>query len=60
MDVTRSEVLSRKQAACFLGIGLNTLDRLDIPRAQIRKRILFRRVTLEKWIEQQEQKGKRV
>jgi hypothetical protein len=50
-----NEVLSRKEAAQFLGICLTTLDRLEIPRTQIRKRVLYRRSTLELWLERQEQ-----
>jgi excisionase family DNA binding protein len=54
------DILSRKQAAQFLGVCLTTLDRLDIPRTQVRKRVLFRKTTLEKWLEKQEQLEKRV
>jgi len=46
------EVMSRKQAAQFLGVCLTTLDRLDIPRTQVRKRVLFRKTTLEKWLDE--------
>ncbi|MDR1230797.1 MAG: helix-turn-helix domain-containing protein [Spirochaetaceae bacterium] len=42
-------LLSRSEAARFLGIGLNTLSLLDIPKTQIRKRILYRRDILEQW-----------
>jgi len=54
------DILSRKQAAQFLGVCLTTLDRLDIPRTQVRKRVLFRKTTLEKWLEKQERVEKRV
>ena len=60
MDIATQDVLSRKQAAKFLGICITTLDRLDIPRMQIRKRVLFRKATLEKWLEKQERKERRV
>jgi len=61
MDIAMAQdVLSRKQAAQFLGICLTTLDRLDIPRTQIRKRVLFRKATLEKWLEKQEREERRV
>jgi hypothetical protein len=42
-------LLNRSEAARFLGIGLNTLSLLDIPRTQIRGRILYRRDILEQW-----------
>ena len=46
-----SDVLSRKQAAVFLGICLTTLDRLDIPRTKIRRRVMYKRAVLEKWLD---------
>jgi len=54
------EIMSRKQAAQFLGICITTLDRLDIPRTQVRKRILFRKAALEKWLEKHEREERRV
>jgi hypothetical protein len=57
---TSNEVLSRRQTAQFLGICITTLDRLNIPRTQIRKRVLYRKATLDSWLEKQEQVEKRV
>ena len=54
-----SDILSRKQAAQFLGICLTTLDRLDIPRTRIRHRVLYKRDVLNKWIDSQTENGKR-
>jgi hypothetical protein len=54
------EVLSRKQAACYLGICLTTLSRLNIPHAQIRKRVMYRKTTLDSWLAKQERMEKRV
>ena len=48
-----SDILSRRQAAEFLGICRTTLDRLDIPRIKIRRRILFRREILLQWLNEQ-------
>jgi hypothetical protein len=42
-------LLNRSEAAQYLGIGLNTLALLDIPRTKIRSRILYRRDVLEQW-----------
>ena len=46
-----NEVLSRKQAAQFLGVCLTTLDRMNIPRTQVRRRVLYRQSVLLKWLE---------
>ena len=44
-------VLSRKQAADFLGICRTTLDRTGIPRTKIRRRVLYRQSILTQWLE---------
>ena len=43
-------LFSRKQAAEFLGICKTTLDRLNIPKTKIRRRVLYRQAMLEKWL----------
>jgi len=54
------EILSRRQAAKYLGgICLTTLDRLNIPRTKIRKRVMYRKATLDNWLAKQEQTEKR-
>ncbi len=46
-------VFTRQEAAQFLRICVSTLDKLDIPRTHIRRRVLYRRVDLEKWLSKQ-------
>ena len=53
---TNKEVLSRKEAAEYINIGLSTLDRLDIPKIKIRKRILFKKEAIDKWLTSQQTK----
>jgi hypothetical protein len=55
----RIEILSRKEAAAFLGICLTTLDRLDIPRTRVRHRVMFKRDVLIKWIDEHTENGKK-
>jgi hypothetical protein len=50
-------LLNRSEAAKFLGVSLNTLVSLDIPRTHIRKRILYRRDVLEKWAKENTETG---
>jgi len=45
-------LLNRSEAAKYLGIGLNTLSLLNIPKTRIRKRILYQRDILEKWVKE--------
>ena len=55
---TRNDVLSRKEAAAFLGVCLTTLDRLDIPRTRIRQRVLYKREVLNKWLDKHTEQPK--
>jgi hypothetical protein len=57
-DFGTAEMLSRREAAAFLGICKTTLDRLDIPRTRIRHRVMFKREMLNKWIDDHTEKNK--
>ena len=46
------EVLSRREAAEYLGVCKTTLDRLNIAKTQIRRRVLYRKEVLDKWLAQ--------
>jgi hypothetical protein len=52
------QVFSRMEAAAYLGIHWNTLDKSDIPRVRMGGRILFRRKTLDKYLADVERKWK--
>ena len=56
---TSSDILSRKEAAAFLGVCLTTLDRLDIPKTRVRHRVMFKREVLNKWIDKHTEKPER-
>jgi hypothetical protein len=49
-------LLNRSEAARFLGIGLNTLGDLNIQKTRIRRRVLYRRDILEKWVKENTEK----
>jgi hypothetical protein len=52
------QTFSRKEAARFLGLHIHTLDSSGIPRVRVGGRILYRRETLEKVLEEGERKCK--
>ena len=58
-NALQENILSRKKVAEFLGVCLTTLDRLDIPRAKVRRRVLYRQSVLLQWLEKNT-KGKGV
>jgi len=57
-DFNTLEILSRREAAEYLGICRATLDRLDIPKTRIRHRVMFKRDVLNKWIDDHTEKSK--
>jgi len=50
-------VMSRREAAAYIGIGKSTLDKLDIPKIQIRRRVLFQKESIDRWLLLQQTKG---
>jgi excisionase family DNA binding protein len=50
--IPTKEILSRKEAAEYLGVCKTTLDRLNIAKTQIRRRVLYRKEVLDKWLTQ--------
>jgi hypothetical protein len=59
-DFGASEILSRREAAQYLGICKATLDRLDdLPKTRIRHRVMFKRDVLNKWIDEHTDKKKK-
>jgi len=57
-DFGTPDILSRREAAVYLGICRATLDRLDIPRTRIRHRVMFKREVLLKWVDDNTEKNK--
>jgi hypothetical protein len=49
---TTKEVMSRAAAAVYIGIAKSTLDKLDIPRTQVRRRVFFKKENIDKWLSQ--------
>jgi excisionase family DNA binding protein len=58
-DFSTPDILSRREAAKYLGIGKTTLDRLDIPRTKIGRRVLFKREVLKKWVDENTENRKK-
>jgi hypothetical protein len=48
------EILSRRETADLLGICLTSLNKLSIPKTQIRRRVFYRRATIENWLQTNE------
>jgi len=58
-NIIEPVLMNRSEAARFLSVGLNTLRKLDVPKTRIRKRILYRRDILEKWVRDNTEKKSR-
>jgi excisionase family DNA binding protein len=50
---TTPEVLDRKEAAQYLSISKGTLDKLEIPFIQVRRRVLYRKADIDQFLERQ-------
>lgn len=49
--VLKADILTRKQAAEFIGVCENTLDLLGIPRTKVRRRVFYKRDEINKWLD---------
>ena len=58
-DFGTVEVLSRREAAAYLGICTATLDNLDIPRTKVGHRVMYKREVISKWIDEHTEKAKK-
>jgi len=58
-DFGTSEILSRREAAAYLGICLTSLDQLDIPRTKVGCRVMYKRDVISKWVDDHTEKGKK-
>jgi len=45
-------VLSLKEAAAFVGVCKTTLGRMNIPRVKIRRKVLYQKSVLLRWLEE--------
>jgi len=59
MDFGTPDILSRKEAAAYLGICKATLDRLDIPRTKVGHRVMYKREVLKKWVNEHTESKKK-
>jgi hypothetical protein len=50
MNTLTSPLLTRKAAAAYLNITTVTLDRLDIPKTRIRRKVLITKDNIDAWI----------
>jgi len=58
-DFGMPDILSRREAAAYLGICKTTLDRLDIPRTKIRRRVMYKCEILSKWLDEHTESKRR-
>jgi hypothetical protein len=58
-NTNRETVLTRREAADYLRVCLSVFDKLGVPCIQVRRKMLFRRETLDKWLAENEAAGKR-
>jgi hypothetical protein len=47
-------VLTRIEAAQYLRVCKSTLDKLNIPKSKLRRRVLYRKTALDRWLAERE------
>jgi len=52
--ILKKAVFNRREAAVYLGVSPITLDRLPVPKIKIRKRVLYRRESIDAWLVENE------
>jgi predicted DNA-binding transcriptional regulator AlpA len=57
-DEIKADILTRMEAAKFIGVCQNTLDQLGIPRTKVRRRVFYKRSEIDKWIDDHTEKNK--
>jgi hypothetical protein len=55
-DEMKADILTRKQAAEYIGVCENTLDLLDIPRTKVRRRVFYKPDEINKWLDEHTEK----
>jgi len=58
IDEKRADILTRKEAAEFIGVCQNTLDSLGIPRTKVGRRVFYKISILNKWLDDHTEKNK--
>jgi hypothetical protein len=51
---TNLDILNRRQASEYMGICRASLDRLNVPKIKVGRRVLYKKATLEKWLSDHE------
>jgi hypothetical protein len=46
-------LMTRQQTAEYLHVCRTTLDRLNLPKIRLRRRVLFSKVAIDKWLQEQ-------
>jgi hypothetical protein len=54
---SREAILTRREAADYLRVCLSVFDKLGVPRIRLRRKVLFRREALDKWLAENETAG---
>jgi excisionase family DNA binding protein len=47
-----SDILTRRKAAEYLHVCRTTLDRLNLPRIKVRRRVLFTKAAVDQWLQE--------
>jgi len=49
-----TQLLTRRESASFLRVGLSLFDKMEIPGIKLGRRVVFRKSALEAWLAEKE------
>jgi hypothetical protein len=53
-----ARLLSKEQAAAYLGIGVTLLEQLGVPQVRFGRRCVYDRIDLDRWLDEYKRRGR--
>ena len=58
LRLPEARILSKEEAAAYLGIGVTLLETLGVPHVRFGRRIVFDRIDLDAWLDEYKRRGR--
>lgn len=58
LRLPEARILSKDEAAAYLGIGVTLLETLGVPRVRFGRRIVYDRIDLDAWLDEYKRRGR--
>jgi hypothetical protein len=58
LRLPEARILSKEEAAAYLGIGVTLLETLGVPRVRFGRRSVYDRIDLDAWLDEYKRRGR--